>query len=444
MKVKYLLSRLSGFGLLGFVLFGLWSCQLPDKPNFELVQNLDLPLYQKKIEFLGGTDAMVDTTQNDLKGYLSTDSDGKVILSTKTSYSQSIYVNNIPSIPGGGLINYTFTINLNHDDSRNGVNVLDLYDNLEAKIISVPALKYFAKRIGDFSLLNASMHFYYKTNLQSGNTVYASVVGSDPYKSDVYFMPRPGSPYEVTGNPISGLDAHNASLSDSQLFTFTTNADSTAGDTTYGSMVFDSTNSNVGDFIANLPTSVRFIGKAKVNSSKINMNNTNSIFFETAYGIDIPLNIQTSHPAAYSDTVSVDLSSLPNNNNGNGKNYLSSGQLNITYVNALPLSAGLSLTFLNEFKEPVVSVPDTLNGEPKIEMNAATVDLNTHFVTIPSKGVMQVQFSKSQLDTLSSAKYVIINAKLSTANNQSVKIQANDYIKLSIGSDFKMNTNVNN
>ncbi len=57
---------------------------------------------------------------------------------------------------------------------------------------------------------------------------------------------------------------------------------------------------------------------------------------------------------------------------------------------------------------------------------------------------MQVQFTESQLDSLSSAKYVIINAKLSTANNQSVKIQANDYIKLSIGSDFKMNTNVNN
>ncbi len=100
MKAKYLLSRLSGFGLLRFLLFGLWGCQLPDKPNFELVQNLDLPLYQKKIEFLGGNDAMVDTTQNDLKGYLSTDTDGKVILSTKTSYSQSIYVNNIPSTSG--------------------------------------------------------------------------------------------------------------------------------------------------------------------------------------------------------------------------------------------------------------------------------------------------------------------------------------------------------
>lgn len=434
------------YGLYGGILFGLWSCQLPDKPNFQLVQNVDLPLYQKKIEFLGGADAMVDTTQSDLKGYLSTDSDGKVVLSTKTSYSQSVYINNIPTFPGG-IINYTFTINLNHDDSRNGVNILDLYDDLEAKIISVPALKYFAKRIGDFSLLNASMHFYYKTNLQSGNTVYAGVVGIDPYKSDVYFEPKPGSPYEVTGSPISGLDAHNTPLADSQLFTFTTNADSTVGDTTFGSIVFDSTNSNIGTFIANLPTSVRFIGKAVVNSSKINMNNTNSLFFETAYGIDIPLNIQTSHPASYVDTLSADLSNLPDttkSSSDGGKRYLSSGMLSINYVNALPLSAGLSLTFLNEFKEPITTVPDTANGIPKIELQAASIDPATHFVSVPAKEVMTVQFTPAQLDMLSSARYVIVNARLSTTNNQPVKIQGDDYLKLTIGGDFKLNTKVKN
>lgn len=455
MKSKNLLPRLVGWGLLVLMLVGLWGCQLPDKPNFQLVQNLQLPLFQKKIQFLGGADAMVDTTKNDLKGYLSTDTDGKVILSTKTSYTQSFTINNIPAIPPG-IFNYTFTINLNHDDSTNGVNILDLYDDLEAKIISVPALKYFAKRIGDFSLLNASMHFYYKTNLQSGNTVYAGVVGSDPYRTDVYFMPKPGSPYEVTGNPISGLDAHGSSLSDSQLFTFTTNADSTIGDTTYGSLAFDSTNSNISAFIANLPTSVRFIGKAKVNSSKINMNSSNSIFFETAYGINIPLNIQTSHPASYVDTLNADLSSLPdtsgnnynnnggsNNNNNNNKNsYLSSGELNINYENALPLGADITLTFLNQFMQPIATVPDTTAGIPKIGLKAASVDPNTHFTDVPARGIMNIKFTPAQLDTLSETRYIILKANLSTSNNQAVKIQASDFIKLQIGGDFKLNTKV--
>lgn len=418
-----------------FFLFGLWGCQLPDKPNFQLQQKLQIPILHQKIMFLGGSNAMIDTTKPDLKGYFKTGSNSKVILSTQTAYSSTVNINSLPTIPG----NYTFMVNLNYDDPSNGTNILDLYDNKEADILTIPGLDYFAKRIGDFQLLNTKMHFYYKTNLQAGNTVYAAIVGTDPYKGTVYFMPKAGSQYEVTGSPVSGLEAHQQELPDSKLLTFTTNADSTVGDTTYGSIVFDSTNSNVSSFIANLPTTVRFIGKARVNSSKINHSTTSGLFFDSSFGLNVPLNIATSHPVSFTDTLALNLSNLPDSTS---KSSLQRGSLTISYQNGIPLGGKVTLTFLNQYKQKITTVPDTTAGIANIIMKAASTDPNTHFVSQPSSGVLAVDFTNQQLKVLNSTRYIIFKADINTTNNQSVKIQMNNYLKLDLTSSFNIDSNV--
>jgi len=443
MGKKVIHSITSGIVLL-FLIIGLFGCEMPHSPDFGITQSLDIPLFQKKVDFLGGPDALVDTTKNNLNNFLSVDSTGLVKLSTRTDFTSSVSVSTsgsgLPKTVGSSTSGYSVVINLNYDDTTNGINILDLYDNAEAKIVKISNLKYFSKRMGNFSLNNAQMNLYYRTNITGGNKVYAGIVGNDPNGNSVFFMPKTGSKYTVTGSPVNGLDAHGQALPDNQLMTFGITADSTRTDTLFGSLKFNSNNSNIGDFISNLPTEVRFIGKAILVFSGIPTTPPNNFFFDTAIGLDIPLDIATpSQPATYVDTVSADLSSLPS---GQGDTRLSSASIMMHYTNGLPLAANLQLTFLDQNMNPVTTVPDTAAGTAPIVLKAADVDPQTHFVSIPNKNVLQISFSRNQLDTLHTARYVRLYAKLNTTNNGSVRIQASDFLQMKLSGNFKIQSKV--
>lgn len=422
---------------------GLWGCQTPSKPDFGVVQSLDIPIFKKKVDFLGGPNALVDTTKSNLKNFISTNKNGLVKLSTRTNYtnSASISTQGLPKIAGAKTASYSFVVNLNYDDPANGIDTLDLYDNKEAKIISINKLKYFSKRMGNISLVNADMHLYYRTNLPGGNKVYSGIVGSDPNGNSVYFLPKAGTQYAVSGSPVSGLQAHGQELPDSKLMTFAITADSTVSDTLYGNLNFNDKDSNIGDFIGNLPTTVRFIGKAVVVFNGIPPTQPSSYFFDTAIGLDVPLDVATpNQPASYVDTLTANLSKLPS---GSGNTQLSSASLLIHYTNALPLAAQLQLTFLNQNGQPVTSVvPDTTAGQNPIILKPAQVNSQTRFVNVPNKNVLQITLNKNQLDALHNARYVKLSAQMNTTGNGPVKIQATDYLQLKISGNFKITSKV--
>jgi len=429
---------------LALISAGLSGCETPTKPDFGITHTLEIPLYRKTVDFLGGPNALVDTTKGDLKNFISTQNDGLVELSTRTSYTNSATINtqSLPKLGGATTTSFKIVVNLNPDDPANGKDTLDLYDNKEAKIIAIKKLDYFSKRMGSFSLLHAKMQLYYRTNLPVGNQVYAGIVGGDANGNSVYFKPKSGSQYQVSGSPVSGLQAHGQELPDSKLMTFQIGADSSKTDTLYGSLHFNESNSNIGDFISNLPTSVRFIGKAIIIFNSLPSTQPSSYYFDTAIGLNVPLDVATpSQPATYIDTLSANLSKLPS---GNGKTQLSAATLQIHYTNDLPLSANLQLRFLDQYGHPVTStVPDTTAGENPIILKPAAVNSQTHFVSTPNEDVLHVALNKTQLDALHNARLVELKVKMNTTGNSQVRIQAKDYIGFDISGNFKVTSKVN-
>ena len=215
-----------------------------------------------------------------------------------------------------------------------------------------------------------------------------------------------------------------------------------SGDTLKGVVSFDQSNSNLGNFIANIPTQVRFIGKAEINNPVLT-DNGSDIYFDTAIGLDIPLEIATpDKPASYLDTVSVDFSGLPSPQD---KSKISEGEIKIYYVNKLPLSAQMNFQLLNELKQPISTViPDTTAGLSKALLDPAQIDGSTRFSAEPARGVMTVQLTGDQINMLNQTKYMVIKALLQTTQKQPVRLQATDYIRMTMSGNFTINSNVNN
>ena len=418
------------------------GCEIPSKPDFSIEHSIQVPLFTKQLSFLGGADALVDTTRSDMSNIFNTKDNGVVRFSARTGYVNTAQIKALPKLPPGYTYPKGLMVNLNYDDPSNGTDTLDLFDDLEAKISKIDQLKYFSDRVGSFSILNAKLSLFYKTNLSAGNDVFSGVVGVDPHNNQTYLQPVSGSAYAVDTTNVTGLWSHNQPLTKSQIIKFPIQQQSMSGDTLEGVATFDQSNSNLGDFIANLPTEVRFIGKAEINNPTLT-DNGSDIYFDTAIGVDIPLEIATpSQPATYKDTISVDFSGLPSQQN---KSNISQGEIKIYYVNALPLAAQMSFQLQNEFHQPLAtSIPDTSAGFAKAVLDPAQIDKTTLYSSDPARGVMQVQLTKDQINVLNQAKYMVVNALLQTTQNQPVRIQASDYFQMTISADFTVQSNVNN
>lgn len=420
----------------------LAGCEMPSKPDFSIEHSVQVPLLTKQLPFLGGPNALVDTSRSGLLNIFDIKDNGVVRFTTLTDYAKTIHVKGLPKLPPGYSYPKGLMVNLNYDDPSNGTDTLDLFDELEAKITPIEDLKYFSERVGSFSMINSSLSLFYRTNLSVGNNVFLGVVGIDPQKNQSYLQSIPGTAYAYDSTQVDGLWAHGQSLSKSQIMKFPIQKSQMVGDTLKGVATFDQSNSNLGDFLANLPTEIRFIGKAEINNPQLT-DNSSDIYFDTAIGLDIPLEIATpSRPATYVDTISVDFSGLPSPQDNSN---IGQGEIKVYYVNQLPLSARVRFQMLNEFQQPLAtSIPDTTAGLAKAILDPAQVDATTLFSTVPAKGVMQIQLTRDQLDQLNQTRYMVIQAYLQTTNDKPVRIQATDYIKMTMSGNFTIESNVNN
>ncbi len=417
------------------------GCEVPSRPDFSIEHNMQIPLLTKQLAFLGGADALVDTAKAGLLNDLDIRHNGAVRLTVLTGYSGSIHLKGLPKLPPG--VNYPINImvNLGRDDPANGTDTLDLFDDLEAQINKITSLDYFSQRVGSFSLPGAELNLFYRTNLGEGNRVFAGLVGSDSRGNDSYLSSVPGSPYASDTSGIEGLWAHGHPLAGDQILTFPIRKEKMIDDTLEGVVSFNRENSNLGDFVGNLPTEIRFIGKASITNPRTT-DDGSDIYFKTAIGLDIPLEIATpGRPVTYVDTISVDFSGLPSEEDNTT---IDKGELKIYYVNKLPLAAEVHFRLLDGMQHPLAAIiPDTAAGSPKVVLNPAQVDPATLFSAEPAKGITQIQLSHDQINALSQTRFMIINASLQTKDEGSVRLRASDYIRMTISGNFTIVSKVN-
>ncbi len=80
-------------------LFVLSNCELPESPDFKTDQRVDIPLMQsRELKFLGGANALIDTTKSGIDTLLSVDPNGLVSLSFDESFDFGDLTDAVPDV----------------------------------------------------------------------------------------------------------------------------------------------------------------------------------------------------------------------------------------------------------------------------------------------------------------------------------------------------------
>jgi hypothetical protein len=360
------------------------------------------------------------------------------VISETDNVAASVSINNLQIAEAFGVI-VTREVFLGDDDPGNGVDELDLFNDTEAELTEIDGLEDFSDKLDGIEFTDPTISIDYTTNLEIGATVYGAFVGINSSNEEIYLTGDAGSEYEVTST-ITGLNANGNALASSDLIKF--EIDTNTGS---GSITFDNSNSNVDDFLNNLPDEIRFIGKAVVNENNDAGLVSTPIEFDPTINVNIPLALRTTQAATFTDTTDQDLGDLPSTQNGDDSR-LTEGRIIIDYTNGIPLEIDLEVNFMDENYTPITSIP--ISGD-ELKLMASGIDDITQFANVPASGSMQIVLNESQLEQLYQTRYLEISAWLLTTDTNNdgvgddVRIRTTDSITLSVSADLSIETEVN-
>lgn len=193
-------------------------------------------------------------------------------------------------------------------------------------------------------------------------------------------------------------------------------------------ITFNNSNSNIKDFIGNLPNKLSYKLTAQVNPFGNTSGNNdfayNGTGFIAALNMNVPLYFSASN-LMLADTVSMDLSGVSQLQN------INKGNLILTATNSYPFSINLSATLLDANKQalaPLFSSPGLIQV-PVLDSHGK--------VTSPLTSKLYIPLTPQKITALQKAKYVSYTATFNTANQPSqVKFYSNYTLGLLLTADI--------
>lgn len=329
---------------------------------------------------------------------------------------------------------------LGDDDPDNGTDILDLFNEIEAEIIEIDGLEDLSSQISGLEFTQASLSINYESNIGVPTTIYGAFLGVNGDGEEVYLSGKEGGAAEVfPDDPITGLNVNGMQIPADSLIKFELET-SNSGLQMF-SLVFDSSNSTVNEFLNNLPSEIRFIGKAVVNEDGSEATISTPLDFDPAFSINLPLAFRTTEETVFTDTTeTTDLQDLPTSEDDAS---FTEGLLVLSYENGLPLGFSLSLTFLDENGAVVTTLPQDASTGGQYDLTGAIINDVTRFAESPSSGNIQIALTEGQLSELYRTASIIIESNLRTSQNQEVKFKATDSIRLSVSAKISIENTVN-
>ncbi|MFN1833720.1 hypothetical protein AB2B38_000550 [Balneola sp. MJW-20] len=330
---------------------------------------------------------------------------------------------------------------LGDDDPSNGVDVLDLFNDLESQLTEIDGLADFSSKIDGFEFNNPSISFNYSTNIGVSTTVYGVIWGRNANNESLFLTGDLGSPFEVTASdPVTGLTANGSDIQPLNLIKFDVQSATDENNTSTASVTFDTDNTNVAEFLNNLPNEIRFIGKALINENGEEGFIQSPVEFDPTISVQIPLAFSTPDAATFSDTTEDNRSSfedLPSVEKDDDY-VIKEGSIILDYQNGLPLALDISINLLDENYNLITSIPDGVNG---IQFGPAGVDAN-NFASGTFNDQLQISLSESQLQQLYKTVFIELNATVITNNNSEVRIRTSDSVSISARAELVVENEV--
>lgn len=329
----------------------------------------------------------------------------------------------------------TQQVTLGDDDPSNGTDVLDIYNSTEVELTEIDGLDAFSDQFDGLDFTNPQISINYQKSFDIETTVYGVLLGINNDGTAIYLTGNAGSPYEVQpSDPVTGLQENGVDIPKSNMIKFNLGTGPT------GSIQFDSTNTNVAEFLNNLPSEIRFIGKAVVNESGGDATISTPLTFDPTFSVDLPLQFQTTTSASFTDTLETDLSDLPSSEKGDEQT-LESGQFYLVYTNNLPLGLNLELHFLDSLDNQIPGLSLPVSGE-SLNLIASPIDPVTKFSDGATEQSLIFSVSESQLPLLYRTRKIELTATMNTTANGEVKLRASDSVILSFGAKLSLGNKV--
>jgi len=347
----------------------------------------------------------------------------------------TVDIENLQVAVGFGILKPRDVI-MNDDDPTNGIDLVDVLSDDEAEVISVGGLDVLSEKIGSLEFANPSLTFNYETNIGSPVEIFSTLAATNGRGDLVFLHGTSGSSYEVgDAEAPNQLTVNGAPAGGSRMIKFS--LDTTWAGTINRSEVFDRTNSNLDEFFNIIPSEMRLISDASINSGSAEGVIRNPVILNPSVSIDLPMNI-TSAGTSFQDTIDGDLSDLPGE--GDDSRLIEAG-VNIDYTNGLPLGFDLNLAFLDSLGQEITSVP--VQGGDPLEIQAAPIDPSTRYVEQPVEGVFVIGLNEQQMEMLNHTRDIRLRASFSTTNQENVRIRAEDSITFTIAINVEIETSVN-
>ncbi len=194
----------------------------------------------------------------------------------------------------------------------------------------------------------------------------------------------------------------------------------------------NNSNSNVKDFIGNLPNKISYKLNAQINppiGGNSNQSGNNDFgYYGTAFSanlsMDIPLYFAASN-LMLADTVSLNVSSISQLQN------INKGNIILTATNLYPFSIFLNAVLLDANKHPI----DNLFSSPSL-IEAPALDANGKVIAA-LKSKLYVPLTPQKINNLQKARYVAYSATFNTANQPTqVKFYSNYTLDLLLTADL--------
>ncbi|MDZ7694135.1 MAG: hypothetical protein U5K69_23945 [Balneolaceae bacterium] len=327
---------------------------------------------------------------------------------------------------------------VNNDDPINGFDVVDLFRESEVEVITIDALSDLSERLEGIELTDPALGIGYLTNIGVPATIYAGILGVNGSGNQVFLkgLDTPGNPHRVDpANVPTELAVNGTTLTPDQLIKFQINPAN--GGTISDAIQFDRSQTNVDEFLNNLPSHIRFVSVAVVNEGGQEGTITDPVQFDPSMSVDIPLNF-TANNASFTDTLETDLSNLPDPRTDNQR--LTQTEIYVEYTNGLPLGVSLNLAFLDGNGDQITEISSNPNGDMHIK--AAQVE-QAGFAAQTNTGNLIIALNEDQLERINETDNMQFRLQLNSTNSSAVKVRATDTISLKISLSAAVESTVN-
>jgi len=328
------------------------------------------------------------------------------------------------------------TFLLNDDQPANGLGVVDLLRLDEAQQTTIDGIDNLSDNTEDLVFLNPSLSLRFKTNIGLQNTITGALLGLDSRGNQVFLSGKEGSDLQVSSSDqLFGLAADGAPIRRDKLFKI--DVTPAEQEELEGSVSFNTDNSTISEFVSNIPTDIRFVGKSLVNEGEEVGFVNSPVQIDLSLNLDVPLNIATSErPAVIEDTTDVTkaFGGLPG---ASSNTQIVEARINIIFANTLPLSSDLTLEFLSFSGGNLTSLftlPAVAGDNLTIE--AAPVNPSTRFTSSVTEGVLEINLTNKQALALKNTDLLKLRGEFKTTDPEGVKIRKNDALTIDVSANI--------